>query len=265
MIEELSYEQIINRLDKNSLGSIELEIHQQLSSTNTYLLDKNLVCDTNICFAESQTAGRGRRGKQWVSPDKSNLYFSISRLFKLNSSALSGLSLVIGITLAETLQQYCTKKIGVKWPNDLLVDNKKLSGILIEIKSQNDGNCKVVIGIGINIEMTTDEADSIDRPYINLNQCDLYKPIQQNKLAANLLNNLLSALDTFDKVGFKAFTEKWNALDVWLNKSVKLTIGSKVINGVHNGIDVTGGLILNIDGKHSIWTAGEVSLRISES
>ena len=263
-MEALNYDQIIKGLKENLRQSIELEIHQQLSSTNTYLSEKALISDTNICFAQSQTAGRGRRGKVWVSPDKSNLYFSIARLFKMDSSALSGLSLVVGITLAETLQQYCEKKIGVKWPNDLLVDNKKLSGILIEIKNQNDGNCKVVIGIGINIDMTAYEAENIDIPYINLNQCDLYNPLLQNELASNLLNNLLSALDTFAQFGFKAFIDKWNTLDVWLNKSVVLTLANKEIEGVHNGIDIMGGLILNVEGERSSWTSGEVSLRKSK-
>ncbi|MFT5451558.1 MAG: BirA family biotin operon repressor/biotin-[acetyl-CoA-carboxylase] ligase [Enterobacterales bacterium] len=263
-MEALNYDEIIKGLAQNDQQSIELEIYQTLSSTNTYLLEKTLLSDTNICFAESQTAGRGRRGKEWVSPDKSNLYFSIARLFTMNSSALSGLSLVIGITVAETLQQYCEQKIGVKWPNDLLVDNKKLSGILIEIKNQNDGICKVVIGIGINIDMTSDEAESIDRPYINFKQCDLHKPLLQNELASNLLNNLLSTLEIFNNLGFKAFIEQWNALDVWLNKPVILTVGDKEIEGIHNGIDITGGLILNVDGERSIWTSGEVSLRKSE-
>ena len=92
----------------------------------------------------------------------------------------------------------------------------------------------------------------------------MYNPLLHNVLASNLLNNLLNALESFDKFGFKSFIDKWNVLDVWLNKSVVLTVANKEIEGVHNGIDVMGGLILNVEGERSSWTSGEVSLRKSK-
>ena len=128
----LDKEEVLRFIDSH-LSDFDLEIFPYIDSTNSYLFNQPLADKIKICIADEQTAGRGRRGKNWHSPAGSNLYLSFAHRLHIEASALSGLSLAVGITLAETLQEYCQDKIQVKWPNDLLVNGKKLSGILVKV------------------------------------------------------------------------------------------------------------------------------------
>jgi len=260
-MENLNKAAIFQLLGSNFFQLIELELHQEINSTNTYLLNQPLADKVKICLAESQSEGRGRHGKQWHSPVSSNLYLSFAHRLKKDISTLSGLSLVIGITLAETLQKYCQKSIQVKWPNDLLVDGKKLSGILIEIKNENNGFCKIITGLGINIEMPENVAKFISQPSIDLNQCFPFSELSRNEIAADIITNILSCVKKFETSGFDDFYQKWNELDAWYEQQVVLEVGSQKIKGTHKGIDLSGALLLEVDGKVTSWSSGEVSLR----
>jgi len=260
-MEPLNKQIILDFLDEKCRDNIELELHQQLESTNSYLLEKPSSEKVRVCLAENQTHGRGRYGKTWISEEGSSIYMSLSHRISRDISKLSGLSLVIGIALAETLQTCCRESIGLKWPNDLLVNNKKLSGILIEIKDEADGGSKVVTGIGINVAMSDSLLDSIPQPATSLQQCNVVRKLSRNAIVADLLENLLNSIEKFQASGFKLFHKRWNELDIWLNQEVEIKIGTKKTPGIHRGVDLTGSLLLEQQGKLNSWNSGEVSLR----
>ena len=257
----LNTDTILQSLNHTVQNEFELELHQQLDSTNSYLLNQKLADKVQICLAESQTDGRGRHGKSWYSPMGANIYISFAHRLKLDMSALSGLSLAVGITLTETLQPYCEDLIQVKWPNDLLVNGNKLSGILVEIKNEGDGLYKIIIGLGINIAMPETAENVITQTSISLNQCNPVKELSRNEIVADLIINILESVKSFENLGFEKFHHKWNKLDAWYEQPVVLKIGSKKIIGIHRGIDLSGALLLEQQGKLTSWSSGEVSLR----
>jgi BirA family biotin operon repressor/biotin-[acetyl-CoA-carboxylase] ligase len=259
-MESLDKISILSKIDNKSNG-IELEVFQQLNSTNTYLLEKPLNNKVNICLAEHQSSGRGRHGKIWHSPKGANIYISFAHRLNSDMSELSGLSLMLGIILAKSVQLYCKDKIQLKWPNDLLVNGKKLAGILVEIKSEANKKLKIISGIGLNVQMSDNDTDVVGRPSICLNECHPYHEISRNELVATIISNILPRVAQFDETGFSPFHEQWNKLDAMFNQQIELTSGDKKVSGIHNGINKSGELILDQKGKLSTWSAGEVSLR----
>jgi len=257
-MEPLNRDSIIKLIGDEAVSDFELELHQQLDSTNSYLLNEQLDSSVKICLAETQINGRGRHGKHWHSPSNANIYVSFAHRLKLDVSELSGFSLMIGIALAGTLQKYCKAKIQVKWPNDLLVSEKKLSGILVEIKNETGGGYKIITGIGVNINMPD---SSIGQPCIGMSQCTPLEELSRDEIAASLVVNILKAVQRFEHNGFCYFYEKWNKLDAWYNQPVMLEMGNKKISGIHRGIDLTGALLLEREGEISSWSSGEISLR----
>lgn len=252
---------IFNLIEPELQELIDLELHSELDSTNSYLLNQPLNDKVKVCFADTQTAGRGRHGREWYSAPGHNLYLSFAHRLKMDSSSLSGLSLVVGITLANTLQAYCEQLIGVKWPNDLLVNGKKLSGILIEIKSENNGFCKVVTGLGINMLLPGEADKIINQPTTSLSQCQPVNALSRTKIAADIVNNVINSVQLFSQSGFSAFYQQWNQLDVWFEQLVEIQMGNRTLTGKHRGVDLSGNLLLEIDGKLTSCTSGEVRLR----
>mgnify|MGYP000706482320 CR=1 FL=1 len=161
-LELLDADRIAGHISSGSSVEVEVEVHPSLPSTSSHLAERlGELPDNTLCFAEHQTAGRGRRGRQWVSPYGSNLYFSIYRRFPLGMHELSGLSLAVGAVVAETLGHY-VDGISLKWPNDLLVDGLKLAGILVDVHGIAEGPVDTVIGIGLNLRMPRLSGDEID-------------------------------------------------------------------------------------------------------
>ena len=166
-LELLSAQQIKESLSLKTLSLLsKLEIHPQIQSTNTYLAEcAKTVQSGRVCFAESQTAGRGRRGRQWVSPFGSNLYLSILWQFDNGFAAISGLSLAIGVAVVRALSEIGINEIGLKWPNDIYWQHKKLGGILIEVSGESSGECHAIIGLGLNLYLPEKETTGITQPW----------------------------------------------------------------------------------------------------
>lgn len=225
-----------------------------------------------IFLAEQQTAGQGRRGRTWASPPAANLYMSVSRRFRQDLAALSGLSLVVGVSLAEALNSpnFCrsgfsrgsstSPTISVKWPNDLTADGRKLAGILINLRSDSEGGSVAVIGIGINIRMPADAAREIDQPWCDLSQLG-FEDVSRNAIAAAVLDQLLPALDQFENDGLAAFLPRWQALDALAGKQVRVLDGAQVHEGISLGITDSGALRIRQDEQERAFHSGEVSLR----
>lgn len=213
----------------------------------------------DACVAEYQQAGRGRRGRKWFSPFGSNLYLSMYWKLEQGPAAAMGLSLVIGIVMAEVLQRLGAKDVRVKWPNDLYLNDRKLAGILVELTGKTGDAAQLVIGAGINLKMREPATDTINQGWINLQEAGVN--IDRNELTATLLNELRSALLHFEREGLTPFIARWRGLDNFLDRPVKLLIGEQEIHGIERGIDPQGALLLEQDGVVKPYIGGEISLR----
>jgi BirA family biotin operon repressor/biotin-[acetyl-CoA-carboxylase] ligase len=214
-----------------------------------------------VHFAERQTAGQGRRGRPWASPLAAHLYLSVARRFSGGFAQLAGLSLAVGVAVAEALHRAGFPQVGLKWPNDLLADGRKLGGILIELRGEAQGPCEAIIGIGVNVRMPRDAGAGIDQPW-----CDLAslsgQPVDRQALAVAVLDSLLPALAEFERDGLAAFAARWRAFDVLAGHPVQVIDGANRLEGVALGIDDTGALrVQHPGGNVRHWHGGEVSLR----
>lgn len=254
-IQLLNEERIALQLDKHRISVIPV-----IDSTNQYLLDRmDSLQSGDACVAEYQQAGRGRRGRQWFSPFGSNLYLSMFWRLEQGPAAAMGLSLVIGIVMAEVLQELGAKDVRVKWPNDLYLQDRKLAGILVELTGKTGDAANLVIGAGINLAMRSPDVSVVNQGWINLQEAGIN--IDRNALTAMLVNKLRRTLLDFERDGLAPFLQRWAALDNFINRPVKLLIGDREVLGIARGIDQQGGLLLEQDGVTKSWVGGEISLR----
>jgi len=237
--------------------SIHVNFFESIASTNQWLLEQSSLQKTIICATDNQTQGRGRRGRHWSSQPGDSLCFSVGIRLNISAAKLSGLSLVIGIVLEEVLQPLIADSIKLKWPNDLLVNERKLSGILVETKSLKKDHVDLVIGVGINLgSMTEREPGSI-----SLSECQIKQPLDVNYILAQLVAKMLSYLEEFERSGFSSFQQSWLNKAAWYKKPVNIITAEQTVSGIYSGIDVDGALILEHNGETKSYVAGEVSLR----
>ena len=244
----------------------KLEIHQSIESTNACLLEQEAddKISGQVCLAEQQTAGRGRRGRPWVSPFGNNIYFSLLWKFAMGPAQLSGLSLVAGISVVRSLETIGVSEVGLKWPNDIYWRERKLAGFLLEVTGESEGPSCVVLGAGINTGMSRSQGESIDQPWVTLSEITGGNNVSRNRLAGLVLGNLLQTMADFEKDGLQPLLEEWQRYDLYYNLPVTVHLGSKSLNGIHRGIDASGALLLEHDGEIQPFHGGEVSLRPAE-
>ncbi|SQI29726.1 Bifunctional protein BirA [Serratia plymuthica] len=227
-----------------------------VDSTNQYLLDRITELQSgDACVAEYQQAGRGRRGRQWISPFGANLYLSMFWRLEQGPAAAMGLSLVIGIVMAEVLQRLGAEEVRVKWPNDLYLNDRKLAGILVELTGKTGDAAQLVMGAGINLAMRESNANAINQGWINLQEAGI--SIDRNELAATLLNELRQSLQQFEIDGLVPFISRWRALDNFIDRPVKLLIGEQQLFGIARGIDQQGALLLEQNGAIKPFIGGK--------
>ena len=246
-------------------GLASIEILLDIDSTNNHLRGKALqgAPAGSVCLAERQHGGRGRRGRDWVSPFAANLYFSLLWRISAGAMALGGLSLVTGIAVVRSLRCFGMEAVGLKWPNDILVNNAKLAGILIDIVGESTGPCAVIIGVGVNVCMPQSAATGIDQPWTDLSSHAGCNDVSRNRLAACLLDNLLPALAQFEARGLQPFMEEWQRYDIVQGRPVDLQLPNEVISGMACGIDAGGALLVETATGRRRFTSGEVSVRIA--
>jgi len=254
-IQLLDEQAILAQVEQGNVSVIPV-----IDSTNQYLLERMHDMPSGAaCIAEYQQAGRGRRGRQWFSPFGANLYMSMYWRLEQGPAAAMGLSLVIGIIMAETLRSLGADEVRVKWPNDIYLNDRKLAGILVELTGKTGDAAQIVIGAGINLAMRTADASQINQGWINLQEAGV--TVNRNALAARLINRLREALPLFEQEGLAPFVTRWAALDNFINRPVKLLIGEREVHGIARGVDSQGGLLLEQDGEIKAWVGGEISLR----
>lgn len=248
-----------SKIDQYYQADSRVEILPIIDSTNQYMLDKIPDLKSgDCCIAEFQSKGRGRRGRQWFSPFGTNLYFSMYWRLEQGIAAAMGLSLVVGIVVTQALRELSGQDIKVKWPNDLYLNDQKLAGILVELAGKTGDCAHVVIGIGVNLNMTNPDPNIVNQKWANLGN------INRNLLVAKIAKTLRENLEKFEKNGLAFFIDDWNHLDNFIHRPVKLLIGDDVIRGVAKGINDQGALLLEQNGKIQAYIGGEISLRSDE-
>lgn len=238
----------------------KLHVYQQIPSTNTLLL-KGDFGRGDVAFAEQQTAGRGRRGREWVSPLASNVYLSVRWHFSAGMASLEGLSLAVGVVIAEALESLGVVGVELKWPNDIWVAGRKLAGVLVEAGGDVSGECYAVIGLGMNVAMPGKFEASIDQPWVDLSA--LGYTGGRNKLAACLVSRLLILLANYEKEGFSAFVNRWEKRNALQGRQV-FTQGAQAVSGMVKGISPAGGLLIEAGNAVVELVGGEVSVRACE-
>lgn len=239
-----------------------LEVHFELDSTSSELARRAADGAQGgiVCFAETQAAGRGRRGRAWHSPLGTNLYFSVLWRFDEGLSAMSGLSLAVGVALAGALRALGAD-VALKWPNDLVARGGKLGGVLVEVGGEWQGPCHAIVGIGINLRMPAG-ALAIDQPYIDLATLLGDAMPTREACAVALLDSLLPALARFAAHGPGEFLAAWPAFDALTGRDVQVLAGERRLVGTARGIDAQGRLLVALpDGTVEPFGSAEVTVR----
>lgn len=240
-----------------------LEILPNIDSTNSYLFKKagDFMGQRYAVLAEQQTAGKGRRGRHWVSPFGKNIYLSLLVTMQGGIASLEGLSLMVAIAVERALQQAQVTGVGLKWPNDLYLQGKKLAGILLEVTGEYSSHCQVVIGVGINMTLTEQDAADINQPWAQLSKA--FPDLSRNQLAGLVLNQLLWAVDEFQQNGFSSYQQYWSEKDIYHGREVRVISASQEKVGIVKGVNRKGELMLKTAQGIETLNAGEVSVRPS--
>lgn len=237
----------------------DLEIVGSIDSTNSEMLRREGERFHGVAlFAEHQGGGRGRRGRRWHSPFARNIYLSVGWRYRRAPADLAFLPLAVAVAAAEALESVVPARVGLKWPNDLLLDGRKVGGCLVETRLGARG-CRVVAGVGVNVRMGDEAARvRIDQPWTDLASRDA--EVSRNRVAAHLLAELLPALERFHESGFEPFRERWAARDALRGRRVTLYREDQALRGRAAGLGPSGGLLLESgDGPPVECLAGEVT------
>jgi BirA family biotin operon repressor/biotin-[acetyl-CoA-carboxylase] ligase len=237
-----------------------LQIVSSLDSTNA-ALRRMAIGDQHaaVIIAEHQSGGRGRRGRQWHSPYARNLYLSLGWMFDKALSELGCLPLVLALATVRALERTGLEGHLVKWPNDLLLDGRKLCGCLVEVQGDSQGPCHAVLGIGINVHMPeTALTGDIDQPWTDVQS--RLPGCSRNTLAGLLLDELVTALALFSVEGFTPFRDSWERYDALAGRRITVSTAAGEIRGTAAGIDGSGALLLNTGTEILKLHAGDVSL-----
>lgn len=260
----LDLDEIRSAIPSSAGLDLDWQLLDVVDSTNVHLLRQiSTGCPRPLlCIAEQQSSGKGRRGREWLSPYAQNIYLSLAVPFSGGAQRLEGLSLLVGLVLVETLEESGFQGCALKWPNDVLLDGRKLAGILIEIAGDLTSDCMAVIGVGVNVLMDAADA-AIDQAWTSLLLSRQPGSLNRNVLIARFVRRLLPAIEIFREQGFAPFAEAWEARDAWRGLPVRVQAGNTNTFGVELGVDSRGALRLATADGELLLNGGEVSLRLS--
>jgi len=244
-------------------AGLAIEIVDETESTTGHLISRLSTASIsgNVCIAESQSHGRGRRGRSWHATPYRNIIMSIAWQFDSGPAGVSGLSIAAGVAVARALGRYGVSNIGLKWPNDVIVDNRKLAGLLVDLRGESAGPTTVVLGLGLNVQVDPATAARIDQPWVDLASLLDHRP-DRNELIALLLSEFATLFTEFSRHGLAPFVEDWRQHHVYENQPVRLIGINEEIEGVVCGLDASGALMVRTENGEIVNAhSGEVSLR----
>ena len=256
-------DEVLELIPEPERGAVTaLHLHPLIDSTNSWLMQRGAEGEPSgsVCLAEYQLAGRGRHGRQWVSPFGRNVYLSLLWRFDLAPMQVAGLSLAAAVGVLRVLRSLDCHEAGLKWPNDILWNHKKLAGLLLEVSGEAGGPCQVVIGVGLNTWLGH-AGEEIDQAWIDLSSIPHVQSHSRSQLAARLITELLRVIEQYRQQGLEGFLDEWHAGDLMLGQEVEVRSASQCHSGVHLGVDPSGAIRIDIDGEPRLFHAGEVSLR----
>jgi BirA family biotin operon repressor/biotin-[acetyl-CoA-carboxylase] ligase len=245
---------------QGSERDLKVEIHRTVASTNDEVMKRlgepgdPLI----VCLAEMQTAGKGRRGRRWVSPFGRNIYLTIGYFHSGEAGELGGLSLIAGTKLVEVLRQCGLASAGLKWPNDVIVEGGKMAGILVELRPREERGVGVVLGVGINLHLSSGDAAQIDQAWSTAGEA---LGVSRSDLAISLAAELISGIEEFSREGFSPFAGQWQEYNLYAGQEVRIIRGNEAFAGIDRGVDENGNLLLETASGIQSHNAGEVSLR----
>lgn len=231
-----------------------LVVLQKTTSTNDYLLNREQMENT-VVISEYQSAGRGRLCRTWESPYARSILFSVGALLK---QPLDGITFSIATVVAHTLTSSGVENVKLKWPNDIMIQHKKIGGLLIDTKRKGENNI-TVIGLGINFDLSS-LSINIDKAYTDV-QSNIKMPISRNLLTSRLIETICSFLRNYSKVEIEKHVLLWGKYDLLFGSKcvVKLT-DKKTVEGVVQGINKQGALLLNVRNKTMRFAYGEAQI-----
>jgi BirA family biotin operon repressor/biotin-[acetyl-CoA-carboxylase] ligase len=236
----------------------------EVDSTNRHLVALAAAgreVDGLACLAEAQPAGRGRRGRHWVATPYRDLMLSMAWRFQSGPALVAGLSLAAGVAVLRALEAEGVSGVGLKWPNDLLWEGRKLAGLLADVQGEAAGPCLVVLGVGINVEIGAREAARIDQPWADLRAVTGAVP-DRNRLAAGVIRELRRMFRAFAAEGLAAFRAEWEARHLYHGRAVRLLLADGEARGTVAGIDDSGALrVRDARGHERRFHSGEISVR----
>jgi len=254
-----------NLSDGSSERLQELLIINEIDSTNSYLQrfgDPNLG-KANVCIAEQQSAGKGRHGKSWKSIFGGSLLYSISWMFPQMPRDFSALTLAVGVEVQETLADLGFRNVQLKWPNDLLVENAKLGGILLEVAQRKEG-IQLVCGVGMNILHGID-ASEVEQKLVSLQDIlpenKKTEEICRNYLAAKITDRLIALFRIYPSKGFTLWKTRWQNAHAFAGDNVQVTSPEKIVKGIALGVDQEGAFLVQTEDKIERFISNDVSVR----
>lgn len=265
-VELLDARRIRRAIDPKSRPLLRrLEVHFITDSTNQRLLEYAVRdgIHGHAVLAEYQTAGRGRQGRDWIAPLGAGLCLSLGWRFERPAQALAGLSLAAGVALRQALTQAGVTSLQLKWPNDLMHAERKLAGILIEMRGEMAGACTVVLGVGVNVALPPGAEARIKQPCTDLRAALGGALPSRNDLAARILSAWLAMLHDYSRTGFAPYQAAWRQADMLRGRAIALQGAEGTIHGRALEVAEDGALVVSVLGRPRRFYSGEVSLQIS--
>ena len=254
-----------NTAGLETLG-LRIEVEREIDSTNAALKRRALSEDIHglALFAETQTAGRGRLGRVWVSPPKSNIYLSLGWRTGLEPLELAGLSLAAGCAIGEGLERNFGLKMQLKWPNDLYLGGKKCGGVLIDLVQSSNQDWTIVVGVGLNVAMPNSGGNDIDQPWTDLGSHSAV-PLTRNEVGGQLLGALVPLLSSWQVGAFSQWRESWSRRDLMAGHQITVQQGNHSISGRADGVDQSGALrVVTNEGLTEVQSGEASMLRSKE-
>lgn len=265
-VELLDGATLVSGLSRDARRHLQrLMIEDSLTSSNEYLRQRfgQGAGHGEVCLVEHQQAGRGRRGRSWAAPWAGAVMLSVGWRFEVGVAALEGLSLAVGVALAQVLERHAVTPY-LKWPNDVLLATAdggfaKLAGILVEVSGDAAGPCEAVVGLGINVDFPTGFRSAIEQPIATVH--DQAPGLSRNTLATEVVDTLLPLLAGFEAGGFADWQEAWNARHGFAGLPVEVLRGEQRLLATAESVDAAGNLWIQHVGGRERLAGGEVSLR----
>ena len=244
---------------RRALDDLDISVFKLVGSTNTVMLETPGSVDRKIYLAEFQAGGRGRRGRSWISPYARNLAMTVGMRSRYELNQLGGLSVVAGLAIASHIETLGVEGVAVKWPNDVLIDDEKVCGILVELV-QKDGGVEVVVGTGINVLLNDVEREAIGQPVTDLRHHGVV--LDRTELAIGFLESIWHHLKHFEAQGFEPFRQSFDAVHKFHGQRCTVIQGEHRISGTVVGIGPEGELKMSTREGERSFHGGEVSLRM---